>query len=67
MSTPKVNSKIPKMIEPTEYDKRVKAISLAIQHSKSCHSETLIKLAERIYNFISSDGKHKKSAAPSYA
>lgn len=41
-----------KTVEPTEYDKRVKAISLAIQHSRNCHSETLIKLAEKIYQFI---------------
>lgn len=37
---------------PTEYEKRVKAISLAIQHSRNCQGETLIKLADKIYAFI---------------
>lgn len=38
--------------EVSEYEKKVKAISLAISHSRNCHSETLIKLANSIYDFI---------------
>lgn len=38
--------------EITEYDMRVKAMTLATQHSRNCHSSTLIKLADVIYNFL---------------
>lgn len=44
--------------EITEYDMRVKAMTLATQHSRNCHSSTLIKLADVIYNFLT--GKPNK-------
>lgn len=50
----------PKIQQPTEYEKRVKAMTLATQHSKNCHSDTLVKIAERIYDFLNG----KKSSKP---
>lgn len=44
------NNKQPE--KTTEYEKRVTAMKLAIQHSRNCHSDTLVKLAKRIYDFI---------------
>jgi hypothetical protein len=36
----------------TDYEMRVKAMTLATQHSRNCHSATLIKLADTIYDFL---------------
>lgn len=38
--------------EVTDYEIRVKAMSLAIQHSRNCQSSTLIKLADAIRKFL---------------
>lgn len=36
----------------TDYEVRVKAMTLATQHSKNCSSDTLVKIAEKIYHFL---------------
>lgn len=35
-----------------EYEIRVKAMTLATQHSRNCQTSTLIKLADSIYLFL---------------
>lgn len=52
---------------PTDYETRVKAMELAIKHSPKSHSETLVKMAERIHDFCTKAGKHEKSKAGVYA
>ena len=37
---------------PTDYEARVKAMTLATQHSKNCSSDTLVKIADKIYLFL---------------
>lgn len=45
---------------PSDYEMRVKSMTLATQHSRNCHSTTLVKLADTIYDFLT--GKpHKPS------
>lgn len=38
--------------EVSDYDVRVKAMTLATQHSRNCQKATLVKLAEVIYKFL---------------
>lgn len=38
--------------EVTDYDVRVKAMTLATQHSRNCNKSTLVKLADVIYKFL---------------
>lgn len=44
--------KLTTLKEITEYDMRVKAMTLATQHSRNCQTSTLVKLAENIYKFL---------------
>jgi len=45
----------------TKEEMRIIAMKLAIQHQRGCHSETLIKLAERIHGFITGTGPKSKA------
>ena len=45
--------------EPTDYEIRVMAMKLAVQHSRNCQASTLVKLADTIYDFLC--GKKLKS------
>lgn len=51
----------PKPETPSDYEVRAMAMKLATQHSKNCHSATLIKLADSIYSFLT--GKKQKTEA----
>lgn len=56
-----MNKKQPTKQELSEYDKRVQSMKIASSHSKGCHSESLIKLAERIHGFITGTGPKSKA------
>jgi hypothetical protein len=56
-----MTTKKPTTAKPTDYETRVQAMKLAIAHSKFSHTETLIKLAERIHGFITGTGPKSKA------
>lgn len=43
---------------PSDYEIRSNAMKLATQHSRNCHADTLIKLAEKIYLFLKGKSKN---------
>lgn len=50
-----------KPTSPTDYEIRSMAMKLATQHSRNCHSTTLIKLADSIYQFLIGKKQPKNS------
>jgi hypothetical protein len=52
---------IKKKNTPEDYEIRIMAMKLAVQHSKNCAATTLVKLADTIYKFLK-DGKVKNES-----
>lgn len=46
--------------EISDYDMRVKAMTLATQHSRNCNRSTLVKLAESIYKWLKGEKQDLK-------